>query len=109
MNKTFGLFLALRFFRFILHPSSFILSAPRGRGGLLGPRAENRERGQQDAVQRSSHGDDGAAVGRVQPTGLTAFAVGCTHPTNGLPAPACGPLSPRANPRNDQRTPSSQT
>src|SRR5260370_1821536 len=25
MNKTFGLFLALHFFRFILHPSSFIL------------------------------------------------------------------------------------
>jgi hypothetical protein len=80
-----------------------------GRAGQPGPRAENRERGQQEARSKSSHGDDGTAVGGVQPTGLTAFVVDCTHPTNRLPAPACGPLSPCANPRNDQITPSSQT
>ena len=38
----------------------------------------------------TSHGDDGVIVGWVQPTGLTPFAVGCTHPTNGSPVPACG-------------------
>jgi len=38
----------------------------------------------------TSHGDDCVIVGWVKPTGLTPFAVGFTHPTNGSPVPACG-------------------
>ena len=36
----------------------------------------------------TSHGNDCVIVGWVQPTGLTPFAVGCTHPTNGSQVPA---------------------
>src|ERR1035441_9357011 len=37
-----------------------------------------------------AHGNDGVIVGGVQPTGLTPFTVGCTHPTKGSPVPARG-------------------
>ena len=45
----------------------------------------------------TSHANGCAIVGWVQPTGLTTFAVGCTHPTNGSPVPACG-ISPELPP-----------
>ena len=50
------------------------------------------------AVNYTSHGHDGVIVvivGWVQPTGLTPFTVGCTHPTNGSQVPACGVTSRR--------------
>jgi len=59
-----------------------------------------RIRGKRQLLRRradyTSHGDDCVIVGWVKPTGLTPFAVGFTHPTNGSPVPACGisPVSP---------------
>ena len=36
----------------------------------------------------TSRGSDGVIVGWVQPTALTPFPMGCTHPTNDSPAPS---------------------
>src|SRR5260370_17658155 len=64
MNKTFGLFLALHFFRFILHPSSFILEKWRsiadswGRRRLDAAGLHRRKVWQTDGLRSSVAGSE---------------------------------------------------